>query len=48
MFALAAMLCKGVIPNEARIALAVVAFTLFAIYIVMFAMNKMNRAINKN
>ena len=48
LFALAAILCKGVIPNEARIALAVVAFTLFAIYIVMFAMNKMNRAINKN
>lgn len=40
LFALAAMLCKGFIPDEARIALAVAALTLFAIYIVMFAMNK--------
>ena len=40
LFALAAILCKGFIPNEARIAIAVVAFTLFAIYIVMFIMSR--------
>ncbi len=36
LFALAAILCKGIIPNEIRIGLATVAFTLFIIYIVMF------------
>lgn len=40
LFALAAMLGKGVISNEARIALAVIAFTLFSIYIMMFAVKK--------
>lgn len=41
LFALAAIWGKGFIPNEARIALAVAAFTLFAVYIIMFAMKKM-------
>lgn len=40
LFALAAVLCKGVIPNQARIALAVIAFTLFSIYVIMFAVKK--------
>ena len=43
LFALAAMLGKGVIPNEARIALAVIAFTLFAIYVIIFALKKIKR-----